>query len=337
MRQLAVAAGKRRFDELVIPVHLGMGVAHGAEHARLAAQVLDVVDVDLGDDHAVLALVGGEYLTVFGDHAQTGEHVVGAAFALAGSGKKHCALEIFGAVLYPCLCLVGGAYGRREGCKAHYEACASQRMADCGGDRSGGVAAKLNAECERTGEVCGHDDLGAENALKLTLAAEGDDGLLIAFGSGKHRTGDLGAGDEGEDLALVDNGGNAVQSAAFGREGKSHDGENVKLLRRIDYLLKSGLGASEEDAVREKIVAGAARYDQFGEGNELYALCACRADTLNDAVCVVVGVRYPDHRGSGGNLNKSVFHFLNLPFEIQINFCRSKTEYRSWSRRNTCR
>ena len=119
MRQLAISARKLGFADLLAPVKLGVAVfiLASAVFSALAAEIFEVLNVDLGNNEAVLTLVGGKHLAVFGDHAQAGVYVVGRALTLAGRGEDNAALEMLGAVFDRFGSLDGRGDGGREGCK----------------------------------------------------------------------------------------------------------------------------------------------------------------------------------------------------------------------------
>ena len=119
MRQLAISARKLGFADLLAPVKLGVAVfiLASAVFSALAAEIFEVLNVDLGNNEAVLALVGGKHLAVFGDHAQAGVYVVGRALTLAGRGENNAAFEVLGAVFDRFGSLDGRGDGGREGCK----------------------------------------------------------------------------------------------------------------------------------------------------------------------------------------------------------------------------
>ena len=119
MRQLAISARKLGFADLLAPVKLGVAVfiLASAVFSALAAEIFEVLNVDLGNHEAVLALVGGKHLAVFGDHAQPGVDIVGRALTLAGRGENNAAFEVLGAVLDRLGSLNGRGDGGREGCE----------------------------------------------------------------------------------------------------------------------------------------------------------------------------------------------------------------------------
>ena len=162
MRQLAVAAGKLGLGKLRAPRNLEVGVLACAVDLFLSAQVLKIINVELGDDHAVGTLIGSKHAAVFGDHAQTGENIVGRRFALAGGGKDHAALEVLGAVLDILCCIVGGVDRCGEGRHACDNGCTCKSVACSGRLDCLCVIAKLN----------GHGKTGQHGACEQRLAAQ---------------------------------------------------------------------------------------------------------------------------------------------------------------------
>ena len=69
MRVLAVAAGQFGLDRLAAPDRFVILVGIEVKIVALAAGIDDVLDVELSDGHAVLALGRGKHLAVLGDHA----------------------------------------------------------------------------------------------------------------------------------------------------------------------------------------------------------------------------------------------------------------------------
>ena len=162
MRQLAVAAGKLGLGKLRAPRNLEVGVLARAVDLFFSAQVFKIINVELGDDHAVGTLFGDKHTAVFGDHAQAGENIVGRRLALAGSGKDHAALEVLGAVLDILCCIVGGVDRCGEGCHACDDRCACKSVAGSRRLDGLGVASKLN----------GHGKTGQDRACKQCLGAQ---------------------------------------------------------------------------------------------------------------------------------------------------------------------
>ena len=106
---------------------------------------------------------------------------------------------------------------------------------------------------------------------------------------------------------MTERGGDVIDLRADGKR-QSDEGQQIKVDRCLGNSQQRLSGSVEENSVREKIVAAAARKRKLREHKNPDTLPGCRADDFDHPLGVIVRVRNPNHGGSGCNLYKSVLH-----------------------------
>ncbi len=186
-----------------------------------------------------------------------------------------------------------------------------------GGGRDGHtpVRGELHGDVEPLDDVAVKEHVGierrAEEAVALYVEAE-------LGGRGKHRAGRVESRHKAEHLALIEGGGYAVQLAGD-RDGHAHKYEHILPRRLAGNALKLRHGLVRKRALEKEMAAGGARETELGRNEKLNALFLRRLHALDDAVRVAAGVCHSYPRRRGGDLDKSVFHLLFLPYLYQNN------------------
>ena len=152
-------------------------------------------------------------------------------------------------------------------------------------------------------QAVGGEQYGAVADLHLDAAA---------VGPGKGAVVHILPGDKGQQLPGGDDGGAAVKPAA-GSKGQAHENQHVGALGGLHHPEQGLLCPFKEHLVADQVIAGAAGEGKLRKHQNLYALSRCVPDTFDHPVRVVFRVGHLDHRGGGGDFDKSIFHFQS-PF-----------------------
>ena len=115
------------------------------------------------------------------------------------------------------------------------------------------------------------------------------------------------AGDEGDQLAVPEDGGHAVDPGANG-QGQAHEGQHVRSGGGLHHPNQGLFRSVQDHPVPEEIPAAGAGEGQLGKHQHLHAFFVRLADALDDALRVILAVGHLDDRGRRRDLDKTVFH-----------------------------
>ena len=273
----------------------------------------ETVHVQLGDEQGGVpeGRILGQEGAVFRDQMLLGEdHVlggfIGAGVAVdvaaeqpgGGGGDEHPAILGFADDL------VGGGGVGDDG-----RAAAGQELAG----RAGGpqVLAQLDADAEVLHRLVLQQHVGAEGDC---LAPEEDFAVLDVPAGGKlpHLielavVGQVGLGDEGQHLAVVDGGGAVVELAPV-PQGQAEDDQGILVPGEIADRLQGPQGGLLEDVGVEEVAAGVAGDRQLRQHQQIDAGGVGLEDAGLDFFRVGQGVRHGGADGTRGNFDKAVLH-----------------------------